>query len=117
MVLVVIFHIKVSAGRRLFLSCLGYGVVRQNFREFRRVQCLGRSVGNVRFEVGYVGGHGEVARPVGGGVNFFGEDGVGGVQRRGASGIQGVLVLSPGQSVCKSLIRGWGAYRGRQISP
>ena len=32
MVLMVIFHIKVSAGLRLFLSCLGHGVVRQNFR-------------------------------------------------------------------------------------
>ena len=119
MVLVVIFHIKVSAGRRLFLSCLGYGVVRQNFREFRRVQCLGHSVGNIGVEDGYVGEHGEVTRPVGGGVNFFSEDGVGGVQHSRASGvgIQGVLVVSPGQSICKSLIRGWGAYRGRQTSP
>ena len=80
---------------------------------------MGHSVGNIGVEDGYVGGHGEVTRPVGGGVNFFSEDGVGGVQHRGASGvgIQGVIIVPPGQSICKSLIRGWGAYRGSKASP
>ena len=119
MVLVVIFHIEVSVVRWRFLSCLRYGVVRQNIRELHRVQCLWRSVGNIGVEDGYIGGHGEVTRPVGGGVNFFSEDGVGGVQHRGPPGvgIQGVIVVSPGQSICKSLIRGRGAYRGSKASP
>ena len=119
MVLVVIFQVEVSAVHRRFLPCLRDGVVRQNVGKFHGVWRLWWSVGGIGAEVRYIGGHREVTRPVGGWVNFFSEDSVGGVQNRGPHGIgiRGFVLVSPGQSICKSLIRGRGAYRGGKASP
>ena len=119
MILVVILQIEISVMLRRFPPCLRDGVVGLNIGEFGGVWCLARLVHDAGSEVRSFGGSREVAGPVGGWVRLFGEYGVGGVWDREpfGVGIRGFILFSPGQSICKSLIRGWGACRGGKASP
>ena len=119
MILAVIFEVEVSVMRWRLPSCLRNGVVRLDVGEFGGIWCLTWLVKGVESEIGFVGGCCEGAGPFGGWVLVFGGYGVGGVRSRGPPGvwIRVLLLFSPGQSICKSLVRGWGAYRGSKASP
>ena len=60
-----------------------------------------------------------MTRPLGGWVDLVGEYSVGGARDREPARVRvrGFILLSSGQSICKSLIRGWGAGRGGKASP
>ena len=115
----VIFEVEVSVMRWRLPSCLRNGVVRLDVGEFGGIWCLTWLVEGVESEIRFVGGCCEGAGPFGGWVLVFGGYGVGGVRSRGPPGvwIRVLLLFSPGQSICKSLVRGWGAYRGGKASP